>query len=96
MGRSRKSGSPARLVFSSSANRRGESVIPFRGTRGRLRFGAASLLVVMAVHILLRENQVFSCIGLLCLFLPGVRKLCVSTHYPRSPLQLTSTEPTAK
>jgi hypothetical protein len=59
-------------------------VIPFRGTRGRLRFGAASLLVVMAVQILRWQDSVSAVSGLLHYFALGARKFFVNPQRPLS------------
>jgi hypothetical protein len=59
-------------------------VIPFRGTRGRLHFGAASPLVVMAVQSLRWQDPVSAVSGLLHYFALGVRKFIVNPQTPLS------------
>ena len=86
MGRSRKSDSLAKLVFSCSASNRGKFVTPFQRTRGRLHHGAASLLVVLAVQLLTWQDPVSAVSGLLQFFELGVRKLFANPQRPLSTL----------
>ena len=48
---------------------------PFQGTRGRLRHGAASLLVVLAVQLLKWQDPVSAASGLFRFVELGLRKL---------------------
>jgi len=59
-------------------------VTPFQGTRGRLRYGAASLLVILATEILHWQDPVSAASGLLHFFALGVRKFVVNPQTPGS------------
>jgi hypothetical protein len=59
-------------------------VIPFRGTRGRLHYGAASLLVVLAVQFLRWPDPVSAVSGLLHFFALGARKFVANPQTPIS------------
>jgi hypothetical protein len=59
-------------------------VTPFQGTRGRLRFGAASLLVVLAGQLLKWQDPVSAASGLPHFFALGVRKVFVNPQTPLS------------
>jgi hypothetical protein len=59
-------------------------VTPFQGTRGRLRSGAASLLVVLAVQLLRWQDPVSAVGSLLRFFALGVRKVFVNPQTPLS------------
>jgi hypothetical protein len=61
-------------------------VTPFQGTRGRLRFGAASLLVVLAVQFLRWQDPVSAVSGLLQVFALCVRKFVANRQMPLSTL----------
>src|SRR5882762_118088 len=77
--RSAKSALQARLVFSSSASKRGNSVTPFHGTRERLHSGVASLLVILAAETLRWQDPVSAASGLLQFLVRGTRKI-ISKH----------------
>ena len=57
---------------------------PFQGTRGRLRCGAASLLVVLAAQLLKWQDPVSAVTGLLHFFALGVRKFVANPQTPLS------------
>ncbi len=57
---------------------------PFQGTRGRRRYGAASLLVVLAVQLPRWQDPVSAASGLLHFFALGVRKFAVNPQTPLS------------
>jgi len=59
-------------------------VTPFQRTRGRLRYGAASLLVVLAVQFLKWQDPVTAVSGLLHFFALGARKFVANPQTPLS------------
>jgi hypothetical protein len=61
-------------------------VTPFQWARGRLRYGAASLLVVLAGQLLEWQDPVSAASGLLHFFALGVRKFFVNPQTPFSTL----------
>ena len=59
---------------------------PFLGTRGRLRFVVASLLVVLAGQLLKWQDPVSAASRLLHFFALGARKFFVNPQTPLSTL----------
>lgn len=57
---------------------------PFRWTRGRRRYGAASLLVVLAVQLLKWQDPVSAVSALLHFFALDVREFVVNPQTPLS------------